>query len=86
MGAGMSEQHQKRRDHGRDAALEATRRADPQDRPDQQPEIENGESDKKPLKLHGFPPEQIVIELTERRIDDPGIVAQRAAALRAPTS
>jgi hypothetical protein len=25
-------------------------------------DIENGESDKKPLKLHGFPPEQIVIE------------------------
>ena len=31
----------------------------------------------------GLLPEQIVIELTERRIDDPVIVAQRAIALRA---
>jgi diguanylate cyclase (GGDEF)-like protein len=31
----------------------------------------------------GFLPEQIVVELTERRIDDPAIVAQRVAALRA---
>jgi EAL domain-containing protein (putative c-di-GMP-specific phosphodiesterase class I) len=31
----------------------------------------------------GLLPEQIVIELTERRIDDPATVAQRVAALRA---
>ena len=35
------------------------------------------------VRAAGLLPEQIVIELTERRIDDPASVAQRAAALRA---
>jgi diguanylate cyclase (GGDEF)-like protein len=35
------------------------------------------------VRAAGLLPEQIVIELTERRIDDPAIVAQRAVALRA---
>jgi hypothetical protein len=30
-------------------------------------DIENGESDKKSLKLHGLPPEQIVIEAASLR-------------------
>jgi diguanylate cyclase (GGDEF)-like protein len=34
------------------------------------------------VRAAGLLPEQIVIELTERRIDDPGIVAQRAVELR----
>ncbi len=34
------------------------------------------------VRAAGLLPEQIVIELTERRIDDPAIVAQRATALR----
>lgn len=35
------------------------------------------------VRAAGLVPEQIVIELTERRIDDPATVAQRIAALRA---
>ncbi|HEV3087616.1 MAG TPA: bifunctional diguanylate cyclase/phosphodiesterase [Candidatus Elarobacter sp.] len=35
------------------------------------------------VRAAGLLPEQIVIELTERRIDDPSMVAKRAAALRA---
>ena len=35
------------------------------------------------VRAAGLAPEQIVIELTERRIDDPATVAQRIAALRA---
>src|SRR5665213_3307414 len=35
------------------------------------------------VRAAGLLPQQIVIELTERRIDDPGAVARRVAALRA---
>jgi hypothetical protein len=38
-------------------------------------DIENGESYKKPLKLHGLPPEQIVIEAASLSASHAGVAA-----------
>src|SRR6266852_2308280 len=74
-GAYDSEQHQERTDHGRDAALEAARGADSEDRPHHQPEIEAAGMNQQPLEDVPAPAQMRaahaagVVEMCERAFD-----------------